>query len=254
MKQKYAQMEQRGTAVYSNTWHTDLSSACPSAPCYCCFATWCSWCASYQLRRRALYGDMSRYLCCNGDWPCSGRCGEQKCPSTCLCMEVICCFPQSVASTRWMLQDEMRIHNTKCDTAIVSVMICAQYLACCCWLAACITGEQSLQQLAQLTDLIADVMWLTVCGCMQTQHKVQMDERDAGRTRAPAPYVAPAPQGMHPGAAPPQYPSAYAAPAPQYPPAYTAQGAQPGYSPYPPPAGYPAPQAAYPPPAGWGKA
>jgi hypothetical protein len=33
MKQKYAKMEQRGTAAYSNTWHTDLSSACPSAPC-----------------------------------------------------------------------------------------------------------------------------------------------------------------------------------------------------------------------------
>ena len=27
-----------------------------------------------------------RYLCCNGDWPCSGRCGEQRCPEFCLCL------------------------------------------------------------------------------------------------------------------------------------------------------------------------
>ena len=29
-----------------------------------------------------------RYTCCNGDMPCSGRCGEQSCPEFCLCLEV----------------------------------------------------------------------------------------------------------------------------------------------------------------------
>lgn len=46
-------------------------------PGFCCYAVLCGWCASYQLRRQALYGDMGRYLCCAGAWPCSGRCGEQ---------------------------------------------------------------------------------------------------------------------------------------------------------------------------------
>lgn len=53
-------------------------------------------------------------LCCagNGDCPCSGRMGEQKCPEVCLCLEVVICFTQSVASTRWMLQDEMHVSGT----------------------------------------------------------------------------------------------------------------------------------------------
>ena len=73
------------------------------------------------------------YLCCNGDWPCSGRCGEQSCPQCCLATEVVVCFPQSVASTRWMLQDEMRLRNTECDNCIIGTMFAAQYLACLCW-------------------------------------------------------------------------------------------------------------------------
>jgi hypothetical protein len=52
----------------------------------CCLSIFCSYCVSYHLRKRALYGDMSRYVCCNGDWPCSGRCGEQNAPQCCLCM------------------------------------------------------------------------------------------------------------------------------------------------------------------------
>ncbi len=43
-------------------------------------------------------------------------------------------FPtQSVASTRWMLQDEMRLQNTECDNCIIGTMFAAQYLACLCW-------------------------------------------------------------------------------------------------------------------------
>ena len=29
-----------------------------------------------------------RYICCNGDCPCSGRLGEQSCPEFCLAVEV----------------------------------------------------------------------------------------------------------------------------------------------------------------------
>ena len=113
-KARYAACEVR-KEQYVKHWETEVFSAPGAAPCYCCYTLWCSWCASYQLRKRALHGDMTRYLCCAGYMPCSGRCGEQKCPSFCLCMEVFCCFPQSVASTRWVIQDEQHLQNTKCD-------------------------------------------------------------------------------------------------------------------------------------------
>jgi len=96
-------------------WEVETFETVGRAPCFCCYSLCCSWCASYQLRKRAIYNDMSRYVCCAGYLPCSGRCGESKCPSFCLCMEVACCFPQSVASTRWIIQDEQHLQNTKCD-------------------------------------------------------------------------------------------------------------------------------------------
>jgi hypothetical protein len=34
-----------------------------------------------------------------------------------------------------------------------------RYLACICWLAACISGNDVLNELAQLTDNIADILW-----------------------------------------------------------------------------------------------
>ena len=42
---------------------------------------------SYFNRKRALRNDMTRYICCNGDCPCSGRMSEQSCPEACLCAE-----------------------------------------------------------------------------------------------------------------------------------------------------------------------
>lgn len=133
----------------------------------------------------------SRYVCCAGYMPCSGRCGESKCPEFCLATEVrlldsacyhflclhilftfsrsflvpcairkfrllsfknaksklllhftsawsffffllffvglilfhyfqvICCFGNSVASTRFLLQDEFNIQTTQCDNCII---------------------------------------------------------------------------------------------------------------------------------------
>lgn len=150
----------------------------------------CSYCVSYHLRKRALHNDMSRYLCCNGDLPCSGRCGETQCPRTCLVAEVIFCFPQSVASTRWLLQDEMKLRNTQCDNCIITSMFMAQYLSCLCSLAACLSGNDVITDMAIVVDHIADLLWCSVCACMQTQHKIQMDARDANPEVA-NPYNAP---------------------------------------------------------------
>jgi hypothetical protein len=247
---KYAKMELRGQQ-YTRHWKTDLKGATCSSPGFCCVAAFCSCCVSYHLRKRQLRGDMSRYICCNGDWPCSGRCGEQSAPEMCLCLEVSCCFAQSVASTRWAIQDEMHLQNTQCDNCIIGTMIAAQYLACICWLAACISGNDVLQDLAQLTDMIADILWCSVCACMQTQHKVQLDERDSNPNIVVAPYAAPAPQAMHGGGGyPPQQPppyGAYAAPPPQSGMAYGAPPPQYGGAPQ----GYPPAPQAYPPPQGW---
>lgn len=214
---------------YRNPWQTPLMKTCVTKPGYCCFAMFCGQCASYCLRKQALHGDMTRYVCCNGDCPCSGRLGESSCPAFCLCMEVTFCFAQSVATTRFMIQDELQVETTKCDNCIIGTMIFLQYLSCVCHILACFFDE--LHEVAQFIDCLADVTWCTVCACMQTQHKVQLDHRDANPGSIPPPMPGMVPPGVQMVAmGQPQ------AGRPMGPP-------PPGYGAYPPP-----PQQPYPPP------
>lgn len=43
-------------------------------------------------------------------------------------------------------------------------------------------GSDEINQLAQLLDCIADILWCTVCACMQTQHKQVGHNAHSGRT------------------------------------------------------------------------
>ncbi|KVH95370.1 Uncharacterized protein family Cys-rich [Cynara cardunculus var. scolymus] len=94
------------------------------------------------------------------------------------CNLVFCCFGNSVASTRFMLQDEFHIQTTKCDNCIIGCMVCLQQLACIFSIIACLVGSDELSDASQLLNCLADLVFCTVCTCMQTQHKVEMDKRD----------------------------------------------------------------------------
>eukprot|EP00899_Mesostigma_viride_P025322 jgi/Mesvir1/5975/Mv00729-RA.1 len=163
---------------YVNQWKVDLCHT-PIRQCpFFCLAVFCGPCVSYKIRQRVLYNDMSRYVCCGGFCPCSGKMKEQECPECCLCLEVWCCFAQSVASSRFMIQDELRVQTSKCDNCIIGTMVFFQYLACVCHIVACLTNVSEIDDLAQLVDCIADALYISVCACMQTQHKVELDYRD----------------------------------------------------------------------------
>ncbi|CAL5433138.1 unnamed protein product [Camellia sinensis] len=180
-------------------------------------------CVSYLLRKRALYNDMSRYTCCAGYLPCSGRCGESRCPEFCLATEVFLCFGNSVASTRFLLQDEFNIQTTQCDNCIIGFMFCLQQVACIFSIVAMIVGSQEIQEASQILSCLADMVYCTVCACMQTQHKIEMDKRD-GMFGPPSVMAVPPFQQMS-RLDQPYPPSAGYAP-------------QPAYG-YPPPQGYP---------------
>ncbi|XP_008233012.1 PREDICTED: leucine-rich repeat extensin-like protein 1 [Prunus mume] len=253
---------------YRNLWHADLMGTMTTDTPYCCFAAFCGPCVSYLLRKRALYNDMSRYRCCAGYMPCSGRCGERHCPELCLGTEVCFCFATSVASTRFLIQDEFNIQTAPCDNCIIGFMLCLNQLACICSLIACITGSGELSDISSVLSCVADTVFCSVCACMQTQHKLELDKRDGklpqpvmaippmqqmSRMDQPMPHAgyhhqrpvySPPPTG-YPGHA--GYPNQHAG----YPPAgYPPAGYPPaGY----PPAGYPNQPAGYMPPPAYGQ-
>ncbi|PKA60418.1 hypothetical protein AXF42_Ash008478 [Apostasia shenzhenica] len=232
---------------YRNLWHTDLMSSIKAdCPFYYLYLSYSAPCVSYMLRKRALYNDMSRYACCAGYMPCSGKCGESRCPEFCLCTEVFCCFGNSVASTRFLLQDEFNIQTTQCDNCIIGFMFCLQQAACIFSCIAMIVGSQELQEASQILNFLADFVYCSVCACMQTQHKVEMDKRDG--KFGPQPVMA-VPQVQQMSRFDQPVPAMAAYP-PQ--PAYWQQPPPPaGYHGYPPApqgtaAGYPPPSAGYP--------
>ncbi|VVA31644.1 PREDICTED: PLAC8 [Prunus dulcis] len=232
----------QGRQNYRNLWHSDLMSTIQADTPYCCFAAFCAPCASYLLRKRALYNDMSRYVCCAGYMPCSGRCGESKCPEFCLATEVFLCFGNSVASTRFLLQDEFNIQTTKCDNCIIGFMFCLQQIACIFSIVAMIVGSEEISEASQLLNCLADLVYCTVCACMQTQHKIEMDKRDG--KFGPQPMAVPQFQQM--SRIDQQVPPSVGYP-PQ--PVYQPQPAYPPQPAYGQPYGYPPPQQAqgYPP-------
>ncbi|KAM1268426.1 hypothetical protein TB1_000740 [Malus domestica] len=234
---------------YRNLWHAGLMDTATADTSYFCLACFCAPCVSYLLRKRALYNDMSRYTCCAGYMPCSGKFGERRCPQLCLVTEVCCCFSSSVSSTRFLIQDEFNIQTTPCDNCIIGCMLCLSQIACICSLIACLTGSEELSDISSVLNCIADTVFCSVCACMQTQHKIELDKRD-GKLGPPLVMAVPPMQQMsrndqpvsphagyqhpHAGCSPP--PTGY----PNQPAGYPNQPA--GY----PPAGYPNQHAVYP--------
>ncbi|XP_044487541.1 uncharacterized protein LOC123212457 isoform X2 [Mangifera indica] len=118
---------------------------------------------------------------------------------------------------------------------LAGFMICLQQVACIFSIIACIVGSDELQDASQILNLLADLVYCSVCACMQTQHKIELDKRDG--VFGPRPMAVPAVQEM--SRIDQQYP-----PSVGYPPQQTVYG-----QPYPPPAqSYPPPVQSYPPP------
>ncbi|KAH1223350.1 hypothetical protein GmHk_11G030850 [Glycine max] len=85
-------------------------------------------------------------------------------------LQVVCCFGNSVASTRFLLQDEFNIQTTQCDNCIIAFMFVLQRLACIFSIIALIVGNSEIRQASQLLSCLADFVYCT--------HKIEMDKRD----------------------------------------------------------------------------
>lgn len=161
-----------------NTWRTTLSYSFCASPFYWCFTMVCPYCAAYQQRERALVGDWSRYSCCAGMMPCSGKMGESKCPQFCLVLEVCCCFSVAVQTTRMLIQDELGLRNSPCDNFIIGSMVFLQYLSCFCDIAAMVADMEEISQASVVLDQISQMCYCFVCSCVQTQQHVELNTRD----------------------------------------------------------------------------
>jgi hypothetical protein len=111
-------------------------------------------------------------------------------PVSCLNFQVFLCFGNSVASTRFMLQDEFNIQTTRCDNCIIvcslspslskthvicaylqsvnmfplpfqCFMFCLQQIACIFSIVAMIVGSGEIQEASQLLSCLAELVYCT---------------------------------------------------------------------------------------------
>eukprot|EP00038_Savillea_parva_P012186 m.202849 g.202849 ORF g.202849 m.202849 type:complete len:520 (-) comp21955_c0_seq1:27-1586(-) len=148
-------------AQYPNQWDHFMIYA-PCQHClYCCGAYLCMPCALYQVRKRILDNDMSKYKCCQGryDGPycCAAYCegqpftlkagthGEKDNPHLCLCLEAHCCLCCSFYSSRGYMRDERayamdptEIRVQRCISFFHMVARYCWCLGCCFWCSGCL--------------------------------------------------------------------------------------------------------------------
>ncbi|KAK3240186.1 hypothetical protein CYMTET_49957 [Cymbomonas tetramitiformis] len=76
--------------------------------------------------------------------------------------------------------DELKLKNTDCDNCLMATAIFLQQLACICKIAALISRNEAINNLSNIIDNIADLLWCSVMSCMQTQHHMELEKREKG--------------------------------------------------------------------------
>lgn len=103
---------------------------------------------------------MLTICCCIG----AGSCGEENCPELCLCCEAHVCNFAAISATRAYVQMKYDLTVDPCDNQLIRCNNIIQCIACVCHILAMIDG--SFSDCAQICDLIADIVYHTVSGCM----------------------------------------------------------------------------------------
>ena len=122
------------------------------------------------------------YVCCQGyTGSCCcfhpGACCEKEMPRTCMFVEACCCAGLAVSSTRFVLMDQYKLVPDECDNRLIRFNNCMQVLSCICHFAAIF--DRNLRDLAQIIDLIADIVFFSMAGCMTAQVDYEINYRES---------------------------------------------------------------------------
>lgn len=154
-----------------NMFKTGLMDAPCADPTCCCLACICNPCTQWELRRKILNYDMTKYSCCQGYLNCgcfrAGECCEQSCPECCLCCEVVLCPSCAISATRFYVMDWKGLQSDPCDRRLIRCNNCLQLLTCICDILSIFIGD--LRPIAQLLRCVSDITYCTISACMAAQ-------------------------------------------------------------------------------------
>ncbi len=162
------------------------------APCkepLCCCASMICFCpVQVYMRRRVLNHNnpgsgWTDYSCCQGEFgSCCcfqpGQMGESKCPVPCMCLEACCCPGPAVSASSMVIRRKYSLGLDEDDVRLIRCSNCLFFLSVCLNCIARITDCEADDQVAAIVDLISDIVFLSVSGCMSAQMHHEMKIRD----------------------------------------------------------------------------
>lgn len=164
-------------------------------PC-CWVASMACLCpAQIHLRHKALNhvdpgSGWKNYMCCQGYFGgcCClqpGQCCDRTCPVPCMCLEACCCPGLAVSASGNVIRERYGLGLDEDDVKLIRCSNCLQIFSCLFSLFAYCTPCEGDDQCAAIVDIVADVVFCCVSGCMTAQvyHEISKQEKMSSPTR-----------------------------------------------------------------------
>jgi hypothetical protein len=153
---------------------------CPTS-CFWCFGQFIPFCMGItqcMLRKKVLHDDMSKYQCFQGYYTIcccikGGSCHEDSCPDLCAFLEGCCCNCVAISASRVYTMEKYNLQSDACDYRLIRINNCLQMLSCVCDILAMF--NDGFRQIAQIIDMIANLFYHTISGCMTAQVAYEID-------------------------------------------------------------------------------
>ena len=94
-----------------------------------------------------------------------------------MCIEACCCAGLAVSSTRFVMMEQYHFMADECDNRLIRFNNCIQVLSCICHVLAIFKPQ--FRDLAQIIDLIADIVFFSMAGCMTAQVDYEINYRES---------------------------------------------------------------------------
>ena len=182
----------RNSGLTINSYSLPNNSKAPcSEPLCWCTSMVCFCPVQVYLRHRVLNhvnpdSGWSNYICCQGYFGgcCCiqpGNMGENFCPLPCMCLESFLCPGPAVSASSNVIRERYSLGLDEDDVRLIRCSNGLFYCSVCLYIVALITDCEADDAVANVVDLISDIVFCCVGGCMtaQVHHEMKMRENSS---------------------------------------------------------------------------
>lgn len=174
-------------ADFNNKYDITMCQAPCKEPCCCLISMVCMCPVQIYMRHKALNhvdpgSGWSNYMCCQGMFGgcCClqpGKMGDKQCPCPCMCLEAFLCPGAAVSATSGVIRQQYQLGLDEDDVKLIRCNNCLQLASCLCTIIAICTPCEGDDVFAEILNIIADIVFCSVTGCMTAQCNREMKLR-----------------------------------------------------------------------------